>query len=307
VLGFFQAADTACYLNTHDTPLIGASLTAVQAAQAQAPWFNSQISDTDLIPKEMSYFKETGVFAGKRIGVVGTSVDQQEMTLVSSALKKVGVHALLTAVNSVPASDSAAQIQEYGVIAERFKNAGVNLVIAVGNAGDSWPSALQLNQSSYLPKLVATNAINLDAYVSNKSGHSQAVLNGALTVATTPSDKVQWTDPSMKRCVATIQKAEPQAPISNPLTAAAGAPGNWVAPETACQQMALFGDIVKAAGKSLNNETFAKGGSSLSHITIPGGGGTFNFSHGHNDGDGPAFVQIWSPSAANLVPKATIG
>ena len=31
-------------------------------------------------------------------------------------------------------------------------------------------------------------------------------------------------------------------------------------------------------------------------MTIPGGGGTFNFSVGDNDGDGPVFVYQWSPS-----------
>jgi hypothetical protein len=71
--------------------------------------------------------------------------------------------------------------------------------------------------------------------------------------------------------------------------------------------MALFTAIVKAAGKTLNNQTFQKGGRSLTHVTIPGGGGTFNFSGGHNDGNGPVFVYTWSPSANDLVLKSTAG
>ncbi|HXY28723.1 MAG TPA: ABC transporter substrate-binding protein, partial [Acidimicrobiales bacterium] len=70
VLGFFQAADTACYVNEHDVPIIGASLSAQQAAQAQAPWFNDIISDTDLVPKEMATFKQEGAFSGRKVGVV---------------------------------------------------------------------------------------------------------------------------------------------------------------------------------------------------------------------------------------------
>ena len=62
VLGFFQSADVACYLNEHDTPIIGASLTAAQSAQAKAPWFNNIISDSDLIPKEMAIFEQGGRF-----------------------------------------------------------------------------------------------------------------------------------------------------------------------------------------------------------------------------------------------------
>ena len=110
----------------------------------------------------------------------------------------------------------------------------------------------------------------------------------------------------MKRCVATIKDAEPTADINNPVTATASTPVTWTAPETACQQVALFSDIAKAAGKTLNNRTFAKGGASLTHVTIPGGGGTFNFSGGHNDGDGPVFVYTWSP-ANNLALKSTVG
>ena len=34
VMGFFQQVDTACYVQTHDVPLIGASLTAAQTAAA---------------------------------------------------------------------------------------------------------------------------------------------------------------------------------------------------------------------------------------------------------------------------------
>jgi hypothetical protein len=66
-------------------------------------------------------------------------------------------------------------------------------------------------------------------------------------------------------------------------------------------------DIVKAAGKTLNNRTFQRGAQTLTHVTIPGGGGAFDFSAGHNDGDGPVFVFTWSPSANNLVLKTTIG
>ena len=36
-----------------------------------------------------------------------------------------------------------------------------------------------------------------------------------------------------------------------------------------------FADIVKAAGKTLNNQTFAKGAGTLTHVTLPGGGGVF--------------------------------
>jgi len=304
-MGFFQQVDTACYLQTHTTPIIGASLTAAQSAQARAPWFNYQISSSDLVPKEMAIFKKDGAFGGKKVGVVSTSADSVETALVLPALKKLGVNVTENAVNSVPDTDTAAQVAEYGTIAQRFQSSGVDVVVAVGNAGNGWPSALQQNQSTYAPRLIATDYNDLDAYTSNKAGHSNTILKNVLTAGPQPPPSVEWNDPAMKKCVATVQKAEPAAVINNPVTATSATPVTWTAPETACQQMALFTDIVKAAGKTLTNQTFLKGGQSLTHVTIPGGGGTFNFSGNHNDGDGPVFVYTWSPSANNFALKQT--
>jgi Periplasmic binding protein len=307
VLGFFQQPDTACYLQTHSVPIIGASLSAAQAARATAPWYNPIISDSDLVPKEMAVFKQEGVFKGKKVAVVGTDIDQPEINLVLPALHKDGVDVVQTAVNDVPDTDSAAQVQEYGTIAERFRSAGANVVVAVGNSGNGFPSALQSTQSTYRPRIVATDSVDLDAYVSNKAGYTQSILKDAITAGGYPPPSVWWGDPAMKSCIATIKKAEPTAVINNPVTATASTPVTWTAPQTACTQVALFADIVKAAGKTLNNQTFAKGADTLTHVTLPGGGGTFNFSGGHNDGDGPVFVLEWSPSAKVLALKTTVG
>ena len=307
VLGFFQQPDTACYLQTHSVPIIGASLTAAQAGQATAPWFNPIISDSDLIPKEMTVFKQEDVFSGKKVAVVGTNIDQPVINLVLPALHKAGADVVQTAVNSVPDTDSAAQVQEYGTIAQRFQSAGANVVVAVGNSGNGFPSALQSVQSTYRPRIVATDSVDLDAYVSNKAGYTQSILKNAITAGGYPPPSVWWNDPAMKSCIATVKKDEPTAVINDPVTATSSTPVTWTAPQTACTQVALFADIVKAAGKTLNNQTFGKGGASLTHVTLPGGGGTFNFSNGHNDGDGPVFILQWSPSAKVLALKTTVG
>jgi ABC-type branched-subunit amino acid transport system substrate-binding protein len=307
VLGFFQQPDTACYLQTHDVPIIGASLTAQQAQQAKAPWYNNLISDSDLVPKEMAVFKQEGIFKGKKVAVVGTNIDQPEINLVLPALHKEGADVVQTAVNSVPDTDTAAQVQEYGTIAQRFQSAGADVVVSVGNAGNGFPSALQTTQSPYRPRIVATDYTDLDAYVSNKAGYTQSILKGAVTAGGIPPASIWWNDPAMKHCIATIQAAEPNAVINNPVTATASTPVTWTAPQTACVQVALFADIARAAGKSLTTKTFASGAASLTHLTLPGGGGTFNFSHGHNDGDGPVFVFQWSPTKNILAVKTTVG
>ena len=307
VLGFFQAADVNCYLVEHDTPIIGASLTVAQSAQAKAPWFNNIISDSDLIPKEMAIFKQEGAFAGKKIGVVGTSPDMAEMNLVVPALHKLKANVIQTAINSVPDTDTAAFNQEYGVIAEKFQSSGVNTVVAVGNAGNSWAEALQDNQSTYHPRIVATDYIDLDAYVTNKLGYEQSIIKDGLTAGGYPPVAVVWDDPAMKRCIASIHAAEPGATINDPVTATSSTPVTWTAPELACQQMALFSDFVKAAGKTLTNRTLAEGAKSINKVIIPGGGGAFSFPAGHGDGDGPVFVYQWNSNKKVLQLKTTTG
>ncbi|HLN16770.1 MAG TPA: ABC transporter substrate-binding protein [Acidimicrobiales bacterium] len=307
VLGFFQAADTACYLQTHDVPIIGASLSSTAAAQAKAPWFNNLISDSSLVPKEMAVFKQEGAFTGKKVAVVGQTADQAEVNLVVPVLHRLKVDVVQVAINDAPGTDTAALTAQYAIIAQKFKSSGANLVVAVGNAGQQWPRALQSNQSTYLPRLVTTDYTTLDAYVADKAGYSQAILQGALTAGGIPPPTVIWNDPAMRRCVATIQAAEPHAVIANPVTATASTPVTYTAPEVACTQVALFADIAKAAGPTLNNETFLRGGESLTHVTLPGGGGTFDFSGGHNDGNGPVFVYTWDPKANQLRLKTTVG
>jgi hypothetical protein len=307
VVGFFQQVDTSCYVQTHDTPIVGASLTAAQSAAAKAPWYNYQIADTELVPKEMALFKQEGAFSGKKVGVVSTPADSVETSLVLPELRKLHVNVVQNAVNSVPDTDTSAQVAEYGTIAQKFQSSGVNLVVAIGNSGNGWPSSLQQNQSSYTPRFIATDYTDLNAYTANKAGHSNTILKDVLTAGPQPPASTWWNDPAMKRCIAAIHKAEPSAVINNPVTATSSTPVTWTAPQTACQQVALFSDIVKAAGKTLNNQTFAKGAQTLTHVTIPGGGGTFNFSSGHNDGDGPVFIYTWSPSANNLVLTKTVG
>src|SRR6516225_3245165 len=126
VLGFFQQPDSACYVQTHNVPIIGASLSTDQAKAATAPWYNNLISDSDLVPKEMAVFKQEGVFKGEKVAVVGTNIDQPEINTVLPVLHKEGVDVVQTAVNSVPDTDTAAQVQEYGTIAQRFQSAGAD-------------------------------------------------------------------------------------------------------------------------------------------------------------------------------------
>lgn len=178
-IGFFQAADTTCYLDDHGTPIIGTSLTTAQAAQAQVPWYN-MISENDQVSKEMAYFKRNGVFTRQKVGVVSESVNLDEKSLVLTELKKLKVDVVQTAINSTPDTDNAALTEQYGIIAQKFRSVGVTEVVAVANSGNNRPRSEQQNQSAYLSRLVAVDYADLDAYVTNSAGHSNSVLKNAI-------------------------------------------------------------------------------------------------------------------------------
>ena len=307
VIGFFQAADTACYVATHDTPMIGATLTDAESAQAKAPWFNNvhlrqrpHPQGDDGVQEGRCLHQDEGRGGGRH---VRSGRGEPRATRAQEAQGERGTDRHQQCPGQRPGGD------EFGVRHYRpeVQGMGANVVIAVGDAGVSWPKALHDNQSTYLPRLIVPDSADLATVLSNKANYSAAELRGALTAGGTPSPAVEWNDPAMKRCVATVHAAEPNAVINNPVTATASTPVTWSAPENACQELALFEDIAKAAGKTLNNATFNRGGESLTHLTIPGGGGIYDFGPGHRDGDGPVTIFEWNAAAKKLVAKATVG
>ena len=207
-------------------------------AQAKAPWFNNLISDSDLVPEEMATFAKQGVFTGKKDGVVGTSVDQAELNQVVSAPKADKANVVQTAVNSVPGTDTAAQIQEYGVIAQKFQSSRVDLVVAVGDAGNGWPSALQRTRAptrrNSSPPTTTTCTPSWQ-----QGGLQPRHPQGRADCGRRRAGVGGWNDPAMKRCVATVHKAD-RAPPSTSGDGDGVDAGDLNAPATACTQVALL-------------------------------------------------------------------
>lgn len=296
-IGFFQAPDTQCYLKTHDTPLIGASLTADEEVPGEAPWFNSIPSNDHLVPQELKAFQDKGVFTGHKVAVVGETADVQEMNdVVIPGLKSLGIPIVSTATSTYPSGDDAARNQEYELIDQRFKAAGADVVVAVGDAGSNWAASAAANHDTYLPREVATNENTLAGYTLAKGGYDPAVVKNAISAIGIPPASIWWNDPTMQSCIATIKKAYPTDQINDPVGAPAGTPETWSAPQTACQEVPLLVDILKAAGPTINNTTFNTGGKSLNNITLPGSGGALHFGPGHHDGNGPVFIYVWNDS-----------
>ena len=116
---------------------------------------------------QLADFEKRGVFKGKKVAIFyGADSDKPEVTVVQADLKKLRVDVVLTAEDSVQATDAVASDQEVAVHRPAIQNAGVNVVIGVGGSGSTtWPRAQLDNQSTYKPTYIATSESSLISYV----------------------------------------------------------------------------------------------------------------------------------------------
>ena len=297
-----------CYQQDHDTPVIAGSLPGALPASA-APDFALIPPDANFDPLQLAAFNKSGVFKGKKVAIFyGADSDEPEVKVVQTDLKKLGVNVVLTAEDSVQATDAVASDQEVQSIAQRFQDAGVKVVVGVGGSGSTtWPRALLDNQSTYKPTYIATSESSLISYVQSTQG-ANPYLSNVLAATSAPTFYQQWKDPAIQKCAAAVHKAYPSdevTPPVNPTSPGAGASTDttYMSVIEACQYMALFDDIAAKAGKNLTVASFTKAGYALKNANIPGIG-VISFGPGQAYALGPVTIYKYDPTSKTLVPAS---
>lgn len=301
-----------CYQQDHDTPAIAGSLPGALPASA-APDFALIPPNAAFDPIQLAAFKQRGVFKGKKVAIFyGADSDAPEVKVVQADLKKLGIPVVLTAEDSVQATDAVASDQQTQSIAQRFQSAGVGVVIGVGGSGSTtWPRASLDNQSTYKPLFIATDESAFLSYVESTKG-GNPYLTHTLAATAEPSTYQQWKDPAVQKCAATVHKAYPSDTITppvNPNSAGAGSTTDtsYNSVLQACQYLGLFVKIADAAGKHLTVASFTKAGYGLKNVTIPGMGGPISFGPGQPYAIGSVTVQTYSPTSQTLVTASSSG
>ena len=296
-----------CFQQTYDTPVIGGVLPGTLPASAAAD-FSLTPPDAAYDPLQLAAFDKRGAFKGKKVGLFYGPDDVSEAKVVQSDLKKLHVDVVLSAEDSVTATDTVAVDQEAQTIALRFQDAGVNEVVGVGGTGAvTWPRALQDNQSTYKPPWIATNVTALESYIASAKGKNP-YLDNVLTSTPLSSAAQVWTDPAVQKCVSIVRKAYPSdaiaAPVNprSPQAASSGSDTTYAAVEAACQDLAIFAKIADAAGKNLTVASFTKAGYQLRNVTFPGSGGPVSFGPDQPYAIGKANVVVYDPRSGQLVP-----
>jgi hypothetical protein len=297
VIGYFADEAPTCYLETHQTAIIGGPTQNELLARISVPWFSNEAGD-DFQADAVHRFAEDGLI-GENLGVFAITTETdilEEITL--PALEEAGIEPVDTAVLDAPANDVAAQNAAVAVIAERFRAAGVDQVLIVGSGGLTWANGVEA--TDYRPQLLLVDRGPLDAFVQDDAGRDLSILDNALGTSIIVPPAETYAEPTMQDCLPIQEAAGYVTP--DPATLAPDDQSKVAAAFIACGNVALFRAILEAAGPDLNYGTVQKAGEELGEFTIPGTPEPFRFGPPPStDGDPTVYVFEWDVATTAFV------
>ena len=287
-----------CYLE-HNVPVVG-SIYPGGHSQTAAQDFSPTPPVAAFDPLELAAMARQGVFRHKKVAVFGGGTgDESELGVAQSALAKLHVPVVTTAVDTAPQGDEAATDAQVESIAQRFKSDGVSEVVAVGTGGAVWPGGLSAIQSAYNPPWVATVESDFNGAVG--SGDSAAYLSNVVTATALPPPTEIWNNAGTQECVHIIKRAYPSDEIRAFDASLPESAQTWTSVEIACSAMGLFEDIAKAAGKNLTVSSFVHAGYGLRNIVVPGGRVPVSFAPNRPYGLGPVYMAHYDSATKAVV------
>ncbi|WP_345680197.1 ABC transporter substrate-binding protein [Yinghuangia aomiensis] len=301
VLGAFNTDQPLCYVQTHETALIGGPLPKKTYALAQAPWF-SELQGGDELDKGVGLLAANGQLAGKRVAVMSNVADQAQMKdHVIPALQALGITPVETGVLDAPAQDAAAVAQQMGVFIQKFQSSNVDTVLSVGYVSGVLLPALE--KSKFRPRLMLTEPLAAATFLRSPGQHDLAMFNGAAAVGF----DIPWNDPGTQECVATVSAAIPtiKDKLVDPDSVPADKPAPDDSPRTACRNLALFKAIAEKAGRDLNYETFQNAGFTLGTFDLPTYTAPATYTRDTPNGAVPQQFFVFDPALRTFVlPKS---
>jgi hypothetical protein len=289
VVGFFLNDGPLCYLEQHDTPVVGGTITSEYLARAKAPWYTLEAGDqaTGLVVDALA---QEGVFKKGKIGVISHSQEKPLLdNVVVPALKRNGVK-YTSAIIDAPASDTVAAQAQADTIIQRFKSDGIKTILSAGNAIVAVGRGVA-KLPDYRPRLVSTSQNTMQAYVSDK-GSDLSVMKDAIT----GNVSEDFNNPELQKCYDLVQKATGDTIVETP---AQGQPSPVTSASVACRYINLFAGLAAASGKNLTTATFGKAAQKAGSIDVPGYGSVTYDAKTHTFAL-PVFLYRFDPATNNL-------
>ena len=291
-MGFFNGDAPNCVVGTHQTALIGGSMTPERLAQAQAPWFSAD-AGTDLQSEVVRAMADAGEFDDTTLGVYSSQVEEGQVNNeILPLLDELGVEVTETIISEVAdttdITQSNAAVQ---TVAERFTASGVDTLLVVGDSGLGWANGVE--PTDYRPRLLLTAPSSVQAWASDPAGHDLSVLDGAVGGNVYGPNQNVWELPHMQECIQIVEDAG--VPVPEPDSVPEDEGAVYLAGMDACRSVRLFQALVDAAGEDLNYGTLTAAADGL-EVELPDQPEPLTYGPPpHADGDLPAYLYDWDP------------
>ena len=296
-IGYFSNGDQAmCFLDTHETAVIGAQQTDELRAQAKAPWFTAETQGGDSEGDAIRSLVSADVLAGK-VGVVGTSTDLEYYNATSKALlEDAGVSVVNEAFPELTGSDAAADQAALSTAIEGSRAAGAEVLLFVGTRAAA-PALDELVKTDWRPALRFASRGSVGIF-DGDSSRDRSVLEGAYSAgAFDHADTyLEMTDEPTKSCVSALQSRGIELVEKSGWTFESGIGKTWTAAQAACTQVQLLRAILDAAGPNLDYGTFQHAGENLGELYLFGDPNPRFYGPGASvDGDPTLSIYEWKP------------
>jgi hypothetical protein len=291
-MGFFLNDAVTCVGETHETAIIGGSMSEERLGRIHVPWYTTE-SGSDQTADVIQAFADGGEFDGTLGVYASPGGDEAVMNdVVLPLLDELGVDVAESAVADAPADDIAAVNAATAVVAQRFESSGVDQVLTVGQSGLGWATGVA--ELDYRPQLLLTDPNSILAYTGDEA-HDLSVLDGAVAGNLYGGDQNIYELDGMQECLGVLADAGIEIP--SPSTAVPDEPTPWTSAFTACSNVALLRALLEAAGDDLNYGTLATGANGLV-VDLPAQPEPVTYGPPPAaDGDPTPYLFDWDPSA----------
>jgi hypothetical protein len=261
VLGGLLGDNNLCIVQQHATVLISSGpVDAATRAKAKAPWATEAADAERSVQALVKLMDQNGDLKGHTIGIYADSGTKPLLDLMANALKAAGYPPADTAwMNISNGNDLQAATAQDKVIAQRMMQKHVDTVIDVG----LFTPAADFDHEGFHPRIFGLSAGNLGAAVYTNPFPKFPEVVGL------QNPNPYFDDPSYVRCRQIWKRATGHDVETTQQEDLNGKSTSNGALADVCTTLDIFVAAAKAAGKNLNNQTFAQGLASLGNIDVP--------------------------------------